>query len=261
MVLNSHYEANGVDLFMTNVNLTVTQNLKKIGSSVMNTDFALLEKMLNIQYEIASVYLPYAVELVNYEAGLLPILVSTFYKNLFAFYATFDLTKKGLYGPARLILRYLYESVTIAKFCSISLNCNLIQRWNEGNHINLSNDVLNKIKSPDNTALKLFLKPLNSFVHPTIYAQQTKFNVDENWDEINFNIGLLKVLLECNYHVFNRFVLNGPVIYYIKTYGSKSHDTGIKLKKELRKQFSISKINMLSENKKIIQDFTQSWLI
>jgi len=247
--------------FVEDANSILAQNLQKVEASGLCIDFDLIESLLDLQYDVASIYLPIAMQFVNYKHGLIRILVSAFYKNLFAFYGAIDFTKKGLYGPARPILRYLFESVTIAKFCAVSLNQTLIAKWNNGDHIGLSNDVINKIKSPDNLSLKLFLKPLNSFVHHTKSSQQISFDIDENRNEIIFNISVLKVLLECNYHVLNRHIVNNEVIYLVKTYGEVRHNEILKLKKELRERFSTSRKRLLSAHKGVIRDFTKVWLV
>ena len=260
MNLDSPYKADHIGEFTTNANLTFVQNLQKIQASDMNVDFVLIENLLNLQYDVAEIYLS-VVDFVRRDTDLLSVMLSAFIKNLFAFYAAIDLTQKGLYGPARPILRYIFESVMIAKFCSVSQNQNLVQKWHNEDHINLSNDVINKIKTPDNLVFKDFLRPLNSFVHPTRSAQQIRFNVDNNWNEIDLNIVLLKILLECNYHVLNSHIVNQSFIYLIKEYGDKEHENGVKLKRELRKKLSLSKTSMPKEYKRVVHGFTQTWLI
>jgi len=261
MNLDSKYKADQIGEFVTNANLTFAQNLQKIQGSKVNNQFALIVNLLNLQYDFALIYWSVAAMVVHYETGLLSVMVSAFYKNLFAFYAAVELTQKGLYGPARPILRYIFESLMIAKFCSVSRNQDLIQKWHNEEHIGLSNEVINKIKTPDNSGLKKFLRPLNSFTHATRSAQQILFNVDENWNEIYLNTILLKVLLECNYHVLNRHIVNPSAIYYVKEYGENLHDHAVKLKKELREKFSASRKDMPKEYKEVVRSFTQTWLI
>ncbi|HCK64704.1 MAG TPA: hypothetical protein DHW49_00430 [Anaerolineae bacterium] len=263
MNLDSPYKVDQAGKFFENAHITFQQNQEKIAQSESNADFVLIEELLNLQYDFASIYLSIAAHFVDYEYGLFPILSSAFYKNMFAFYASTELTKKGLYGPARSILRYIFESITIAKFCSVSRNQNLIQKWINEDHIGLSNDVINKIKSPDNSNLKKFLKPLNSFSHHTRSAQQVSFNIDENWGELDFNIDLLKVLLECNYHVLNVHIVNNSAIYYVKAYDrdETQHEKGKSLKKDLRTKFSLSKKNLPSEYKYVIRDFIRKWVV
>jgi hypothetical protein len=146
MDLDSQYRVDNEGEFITNVNLTCDMNLHKLQASHLKSDFDLIEKLLNLQRGFASIYVPTATLFVDYANGLLPVMFSSMYKNFFAFYAAIDLTKRGLYGTARPILRYLFESIMIAKFCSVSHNDDLIQKWNNEEPINLSIMLSKKLK-------------------------------------------------------------------------------------------------------------------
>lgn len=72
------------------------------------------------------------------------ILFSTLHKNLIALHTSLKLSRLGLYGPARSMLRHVFESLLIAKFCSINQNTSLYERWKEGDAVYLTNGVLKK---------------------------------------------------------------------------------------------------------------------
>jgi hypothetical protein len=145
-------------LTIEELNSACATNWHKIESSSLNRHFIEINDLLNMQYEIAWIYIPVVQQIADYDSDLFDVTATIFSKNLVAFYSSIELTKKGLYGPARVLMRYIFEGVTIAKFCSISMDRNLIQKWNDGIHVSLTNDVLNKIKSPDNQELKSFWK-------------------------------------------------------------------------------------------------------
>lgn len=106
---------------------------------------------------------------------------------------------------------------------------NLINKWSEGQHINLSREILGKITTPNIQTLKDFWGMLHAYVHSTKYAQQVSLDLDNNLYEIEFNFVFIQILLECFYHLLNRHLINPSVVYYANLYGR--HKEGIRLKK------------------------------
>ncbi len=249
--------------FTGTAKLDCERNLKAIRETPdLVANFVIFDELLNAQHKLASMHIGIVSMAANYKNGLRPVLFSTFHKNLFAFYSAVELTKMGLYGSARPLFRYLFESMMIAKFCSISSSYRLIEKWNVGDHINLTNDVLNKIKNPINENLKHFYKDLHQFVHPTKSAQQISFGLhqDNNLDDLYLNLVFVKILLECNFHLLNRHILNSSVVYYIKTYAhQKKQEEGKDVRKKTKKLFSNLRKDMAPDAKKIISDFKKNW--
>jgi len=110
------------------------QNTKRISSRYIK-QIQGIEKLIEIQSKIAS-----------YFAGLwnapgmaikqhrefLPLLFISFHKNFFTFYSAYKLTIQGLYGPARPLMRNIFEALMISKFCFLSDNPTVLKKWDSG---------------------------------------------------------------------------------------------------------------------------------
>lgn len=223
-------------------------------------DLILIKDILNTIYDISKHYMwliwnPHFASL----NPRYPILFSTFHKNLFTFYSAYELTKKGLFGPARPLLRYSFESLMISKFCSLSKDENLFDRWEKGETIYFSNSILKKIVKPDVDVFKEFWKMMCQFSHATIYAQQVIMNWEENQGEILSNLVFLKILLECQYHLLTSHIVTSSMQYYAEVYSDI--DQLKKKKSEIRELFKESKKSMLPIPKKIISSYKNTWTI
>lgn len=78
-----------------------------------------LENTLNWQYELAAQYMwaqnmPYSAV-----SPVTDVLNPCFHKTLISLSTAFFLTRHGLWGPARPLIRHAFESLVIAKFCSV----------------------------------------------------------------------------------------------------------------------------------------------
>lgn len=73
------------ELFTSFAGILCSRTTQKLETLQMSRRLHMVESMLNYEYKIASVYIPAALHLVNYESGLLQILLSAFHKNIFAF--------------------------------------------------------------------------------------------------------------------------------------------------------------------------------
>ena len=74
-------------------------------------------------------------------------LLSCIHKGFFLYHSVLLLTSSGLYGPARTLLRSIFEALVIAKFCAVENSTMLLEKWESGAYVNLNNDVFNKIKN------------------------------------------------------------------------------------------------------------------
>ena len=106
------------------------------------------------------------------------VIGAAIYKNFFVLYSALKLTKEGLYGPARTLLRHSYEFLMVAKFCGISHDDNVFKRWDSGDTVYFTNGILKKIESPDNYEFKFFWELLCTYSHATNSSQQ--ISVDWN---------------------------------------------------------------------------------
>jgi len=226
----------------------------------------LIQTILNLDYAIASPYI--GVALVP-NLGKLPqrseILVSAYHRNWFAFFASYELTSNGLFGPARSILRHAFESMIIAKFCSLSKDDLVYERWRKGEAVYFTNSILKKISKPNPRGFSELWSTLSDFVHATIYAQQFGFDWEHVDKQVHFNLDLILVLLEWHYHLLTSHLVtpttNSQTIYVLRLRGEDKLRDWRQSKKELRLAFKNAKKDMPDFMRKAVRDFKQTWVL
>jgi hypothetical protein len=186
------------------------------------------------------------------------VLFSTLHKNLIALHTSLKLTRLGLYGPARSILRHVYESLLIAKFCSVSHDTSLYEKWKEGNSVYLSNGILKKICSPDIAPFSEFWGLLSDYSHATVYAQQVHLNVRSVPDEVPLNLVYLRILLDCLSHLVGSHLITPSMRYYTKRYRG-GPDLLPALRAELQQILSESRSTLLEQPRAIIRNYRATW--
>lgn len=138
----------------------------------------------------------------------------------------------------------------------------MISRWEKGEDISLARDVFKKISAPNFDRMKKLWKALCQFTHATIYSQQTISESEKAIEHLNMNFALLRALLEMNYHLFNRHLVNSSMKFYFDSYATEEEKARYKqLKINVGKLFSTSKKVMSNETKGIIRDFKASWVV
>jgi hypothetical protein len=241
--------------------LAISKNNEKALSRVENFNFKLIKEILNVQHRFAA----YHLWTINPSIGVgfskaKPVLFSTYHKNLFTFFSAFDLTKRGFYGPARTLMRHTFESLIIAKFCAISKDNTLLQKWLSGEPIYFANGILKKIIVPNGVdAFSEFWELMCGYSHSTIYAQQISPEWKDNKKDIRYNFIFLRMLLECNYHLLNVHLITSSVRYYAESYTDK--DEIKKLKSSMRELFRTSKMEMLPTPKTLIANYKRKWVL
>jgi hypothetical protein len=181
-----------------------------------------------------------------------PLLLSVVYKNLINFYSITRLIEAGLHGPARALLRYAFEGAVIAKYCTCRSDFQLFEKWDSGKYIHLTNDILNKIRSPDTKPFRTFWTELCQFTHATNSSMQVGLQFDFNRKDIYSSITLTLILLRMNYHILNTHILTRLVRYYALRYGTanfiaKIRHSGRPLLYKAR-QFNSRKAGILVKN-------------
>lgn len=226
----------------------------------------LIEEILNADYAIASYYIPIMLNPNIAESHpRRDILFSAYHRNLFALYTSMQLTNTGFFGPARSILRHVFESLVIAKFCSLSKSNDVYSRWQKGQAVYFTNSILNKIKKPTPTILKEYWGILSDFVHASIYAQQVSLGWDHLYPNIQFNWDLILALAECRYHLLVSHLVTPSVRYYsdyASSYSRRDDKAALSDRKKLiRSLFSRAKKSSTPPFRRLIKDFKQTWVL
>jgi len=187
------------------------------------------------------------------------VVFSALHKNLIALYASLKLTKVGLYGPARSTLRHIYEALLIARFCSVSHNTDLYEKWENGNEVYLTKDVLRKIIHPDIRAFKDFWFEMSNYSHASIYAQQVAVNI-KNFPlhDISLNLVFLRILIDCQYHLLSRHLITSSMQYHTKYY-RQGTDPVPAMKKKMNELLKKSRATLTKEPKEIIKNYRATW--
>ena len=243
------------ELFRSSEKATQTYILREFSHKT-----ELIEAILNADYAIGSYYM--GITLSPNVASRHPrtdIIFSAYHKNLFALYAGFELTSRGLYGPARSILRHTFESLIIAKFCSLASNSEVYTKWQQGETIYFTNSVLKKIKKPSPAVFQEYWKTMSEFVHATVYAQQISFAGENLCENIQFNLDLILALAECHYHILISYLVTPSVRYY-SDYGAnhlgQDEKAGLSRQKQaIRALFSDAKKRTIPSLRKLVNQW------
>jgi hypothetical protein len=182
---------------------------------------------------------------------------SAFHKNLFLFFSALDLTKKGLYGSANSLLRTVYEALLIGKYCSVRDKPGTFEKWASGDHVHVTNEILNRIKKPDIPEMREMWRALNKLAHATIYSQQITVRYEEIAEEIGITLSLIQMLLDCNWHLLNRHWLTPRIVRLTQLYGDKERFDGAcfrarELARKCRRSFT-------KPSKQFVREYTSTW--
>jgi hypothetical protein len=186
------------------------------------------------------------------------ILLAVILKNFVSFCTVLDLMERGLHGSARMILRNVYEGLIISKFCALSPDRKVFEQWDNGVNVQLTNDVLNKIKSPEIDPFRKLWKVLCSSAHVTIYSQQASLEAENNLDGIQLAFHITRTLLECNHHLLTQYFVSFP----IESFADDGEGQQIlAFNAELQHQFSSSRKHLFPPFRKFIAAYKQKWIL
>ena len=226
----------------------------------------LIATILNLDYKIAGFYMPMLLKPnMAYKNPRTAILISAYHRNLFAFLGSFEISKQGLFGPARSILRHIFESLVTAKFCSLSKDDKVYSQWKNGEAVYFGNGVLKMIVKPDTQSLNEYWKILSEFSHATIYAQQFSLSWEHVSPNTQFTWDIILALLECHYHLLISHLATPSVKYYteysFRLINQKLVDELKSSKSLIKDLFKKSKVEMHPSLKRLANDYKRTWQI
>lgn len=188
-----------------------------------------------------------------------PALLSALHKNTFLFYAAVELTQRGLFGPANTLLRPIFESLVIAKYCTLADQATVFERWLSGEHIHLTNDILNRIRHPATDELRSFWKSLNHLSHATIYSQQFSHSYSEIKSEIGATLSLVQLLLYLNLHLVRRYFLTPATVRFTRLYGDAKAFG--ECRERARILSEIARKSFTKPGKQVVREYCAAWEI
>lgn len=184
---------------------------------------------------------------------------SAIHKNFFLFHSAINLAKSGLYGPAGTLLRPIFESLYIAKYCSLAKSDLTFEKWREGEYVHLTNEVFNRIKNSDFSETRMLWKALNQLSHATVYAQQISASYEEIKVEIGVCLSLVQILAVLNHHLLTQHYLTPQVIRYTKIYGNATVFDSARLSG--RNLCRVINSGLTPSAKRVVREYVSPWLI
>jgi hypothetical protein len=185
------------------------------------------------------------------------ILYSALHKNAFLFFASVDLTRRGLYGPACTLLRPVLEALAIAKYCALSNDTTVFETWRSGEYVSLTNQVLNRIGRPGIGEVRRLWKGLNNMAHASIYSQQISSDFGSIKKELHNTLVIIRMLLVFNYHLLTRHFLTPTTLYYTGSYGDKAKlDSARQRAREMARQIRKS---FAKDGRQFLRECCASW--
>lgn len=236
-------------------------NVRELGQA-MKGDFEYVGAQLDRLYSLASLYIPNLLSPVRAELNpSTQILIPCFHKSLLSLVTAFDLTKRGLYGPGRPLLRHAFESLMIAKFCSVNHESGVFDKWMDGYDIWLSSDVFDNLASPQTDALRMFWRDLSGYTHSTVYASQPTLRATDavSAHAVGLNTVFLAMLIECMYHLLSTHIATRSVRWYQDFYGDG--EVARETSQRLKSQMTLRRRAMTQGARRLVLDYRARWVI
>jgi hypothetical protein len=236
----------------------------KICEDLINQNFGqeaeLARRILDFSYEIACHYVwCFDAPMFADKPEKLDILFSAFHKSLFTLSSCIDLTCRGFYGPARPLLRHVFEFLVTAKFCNISTNPQIYKKWTDGGPVYFTNGVLRKIRSPDITPIIELWGHLNELTHATSSSSQVGLHFPLIAVDTQINLALIRVFGDWLAHLFTQHIVTSTMRYATRRY------TPAKLmlksaEQRLMETRKISRSHLSKDSKRLIMCYRSKWI-
>lgn len=224
--------------------------------------YLLSKQMIEIQYKLFEIISWTLRGEIGATEEYSPILVSGFLKSLMGISGCIELNSKGLYGSSRIIMRHIYEYLMIAKYCSVSKDMGLYNKWDSGHDVSLRKHIFKHLKAPSTQEFEILWDLLCKFTHASKYSQQIVLDIKEFEDELRVNHSLVLAFIEMSYHLLNSHMINNSMLYYMRSFGDQDENDYFKdLKKQMRELIKISRKTLSKDTKKLIYEYKLKWII
>ena len=187
------------------------------------------------------------------------VIVLCIFNAMLSLYTSHKLTAEGLYGPARPHLRHAFESLVIAKFCSVDPSSDVFDRWVDGMDVYFSNSILKKIAKPSTTELAKAWSLLCNWSHASVYSGQLTMRHDKVSEHALWNLTLIAVFIQWLYHLINSHMITPSVRFYGDHYAQSQ--AGALAKKRLAKLFREEAAHFGPGARRLVHDFRLTWTL
>ena len=190
-------------------------------SKTFSREFSIIEEIIDYETQLFWIYMQgiYVKRIIGSSVNIDVLLNNALANQTYHSLSELILIRNSFYGSARLIFRQQFEGLMIAKYGDF--DSTLVKKWENKkerdgiNNISLTNDVFNKIKNVDVSALKEFWKDLSDLSHPTKYSQQVLrapeinkvrayseyFDSTRIIENTYYDLDITFILLMMNYHL------------------------------------------------------------
>lgn len=186
------------------------------------------------------------------------MLASAVGKNLFVLRTALDLTRQGLFGPARNLLRHVLEALVTAKYSAVSESNSSFERWKNGQSLSFSG-LLNKVSKPDVVETKILWEVLCASSHASTVSQQVFVEWAHDEREIKVNLSIIRMLLECQYHLLNSHLLTPSIKQYALENCDGSKIKGARLRN--RELFKKTRPLIGKAGSKVTREYCATWIV
>jgi hypothetical protein len=170
-----------------------------------------------------------------------------------------SLTMSGLFGPARPLLRLVFEALMIAKYCATDPTSDVYDRWIDGIDIYFTHAVLKKLAQRRTDEFERLWKVLNLWSHATIQEGQGTMRIENTRPEALLNLGLSNVFLHWMYHLIFSHIVTPTVRYYGEAYGT--YTQGTQARARLKVTLKGQRGTLSKESIALVRDFQTTWKI
>jgi len=166
-----------------------TVSFTELFSRINRDSIAGVRELLDIQCKIASKFVAWwlspCMPLRKGHDDLMPLMFSLFHRNYFNVYSAMKLTLSGFYESARPLLRCIFESLMISKFCHICEDDQVMKKWASGQTVYFANSILKKIESPNTKPFYDFWTLICEHSHSTKNSVQASIQLEDKDEQNN----------------------------------------------------------------------------
>jgi hypothetical protein len=227
----------------------------------LGEDVELARRLLDANYGLACHYMWFdRAPHIALPSKHITVSFAAFHKGLLMLSSCIDLTQRGFYGSARPLLRHTYEFLMIAKFCCVSPDNRVYDRWQKREVVYFTNAILKKISSPDMSPLADLWNELNELTHATRVSSQVDLHFPNIARDVQANLALIQVMADWLAHILTTHIITTSMRQVTRQYTSVPSALAAAwpgLKAELK----ASKGRHSLKSQRLIETFRKKWIV
>lgn len=181
------------------------------------------------------------------------IVGQSFLKTNYLLFTANNLTIKGNYGSANILLRQIFEFLILGKYVSLVKDEDMALKWLDQRQFDIYDKVIKLLEKPNKKNFQDFWIMVCKLAHATTVSHQIILKAPDNTEQIHATFSLLLLLQRCNYHLLSRCLINKKLSYRSEFFGGfKTENSNLKnsariLKKDIYSLLSSSGVDLLKD--------------